>query len=71
MEFHPDGTLQYSIELPDKTQIIKLTYSVLDDVIISKQPSSQKEERTRFSLVADGTLKLDHDGTRLWFQRVE
>lgn len=71
MEFHPDGTLQYSIELPDRTQTMSLTYCVLDDVIISKQPSSPNEERTRFSLGADGRLKLDHDGTRLWFQRVE
>ena len=50
MEFHSDGTLQYSIELPDRTQTMNLTYSVSDDVIISKQSSSPKEERRRVSL---------------------
>ena len=71
MDFRPDGSLQYSIELPDRIQIMNLTYSVVGDVIISNQPSAPSEERTRFALGADGSLELDHGGTRSWFQRAK
>ncbi len=71
MEFSADGRLQYSIELPDRIQIMSLTYSVSGDVIISNQPSSPGEERTRFKIEADGRLELDHGGSRSWFERVK
>jgi hypothetical protein len=70
MEFHPDGTLQYSVELADRTQIMNLTYSVSGDLIISNQTSAPGEERTRFTFGADGRLELNHEGTRSWFERV-
>ena len=71
MDFHPDGSLQYTIELPDRRQIMNLTYSVSGDVIVSNQPSSAGEERTRFALGADGKLELNHDGARSWYERVK
>ena len=71
MEFRPDGTLEYSIELADRVQIMKLTYSVSDNVIISNEPLAPVQERTRFTIVADGRLELDHGETRLWFERVK
>ena len=71
MDFRPDGSLQYSIELPDRIQIMNLTYSISGDVIVSNQPSAPSEERTRFILGTDGRLELDHEGTRSWFERVE
>ena len=71
MEFGEDGSLQYSVELPDRIQITNLTYSVSGDVIISNQASEPGEERTRFALRADGRLELDHGGTRSWFERVK
>jgi hypothetical protein len=71
MEFGPDGSLQYSIELPDRIQIMNLTYSVSGDVIITNQPSAPGEERTRFALGTDGRLELNHGGTRSWFERVK
>jgi hypothetical protein len=71
MEFGSDGSLQYSIKLPDRTQIMNLTYAVSGDVIISNQPSAPGEERTRFTLEADGRLELDHGGTRSWFEKVK
>lgn len=71
MEFGADGSLQYSIELADRTQVMNLTYSVSGDVIISNQPSAPGEERTRFALESDGRLQLDHGGTRSWFERVK
>ena len=71
MDFRPDGSLQYSIELPDRRQIMNLSYSVSGDIIISNQPSAPGEERTRFGLGTDGRLELDHDGTRSWYERVK
>jgi hypothetical protein len=71
MDFRPDGSLQYSIELPDRLQVMNLTYSVSEGVIISNQLSAPGEERTRFSLGADGRLELDHGATRSWYERVE
>jgi hypothetical protein len=71
MDFGADGSLQYSIELADRIQIMNLTYSVSGDVIISNQLSAPGEERTRFALRADGRLELDHGGTRSWFERVK
>jgi hypothetical protein len=71
MEFGSDGSLQYSIELPDRIQIMNLTYSVSGDVIISNQPSAPGEERTRFVLGTDGRLELNHGGARSWFEKVK
>jgi hypothetical protein len=70
MEFGADGSLQYSIELMDRIQVVSLTYSVSGNVIISNQPSAPGEERTRFSIGADGRLELHHGDSRLWFERV-
>jgi hypothetical protein len=71
MEFSADGRLQYSIELPDRIQVMSLVYSVSGDVIVSSQPSSPGDEQTRFKIGADGRLELDHGGSRLWFERVK
>ena len=70
MDFRPDGSLEYSIELPDRRQIMNLTYSVSGDVIVSNQPSAPGEERTRFALGPDGRLELNHDGARSWYERI-
>ena len=71
IDFAADGSLQYSIELADRVQIMNLTYSVSGDEIISNQPSATGEERTRFVLGADGRLELNHGGTRSWYERVK
>ena len=71
MAFGADGSLQYSIALPDRVQIMKLTYLISGDVIISNQPSAPGEERTRFKIEADGRLELDHGDSRSWFERVK
>jgi len=71
MEFRPDGSLDYEIDLGNKRQIMKLTYRVESDFIVSNQPSSPREDRTRFALLPDGRLELERDGKRLWYERVE
>jgi hypothetical protein len=70
MDFRPDGSLEYSIDLGDRLQIMNLTYAVEGDFIVSNQPSSPQEERTKFSLGADGRLELDYGGVRSWYERV-
>jgi hypothetical protein len=65
MSFSPEGRLVYSVFSHDATQIILLNYRVERNVLITDQPSSRKEERTRF-LLSDGKLILlygDHKST--------
>jgi len=70
MTFHPDGRLIYSIYLKDRIQIMKLTFRVSGDTIISDQPSHPKEERSRFSFEDDGVLVLEHEGRKAWLKQV-
>ena len=65
LEIRRDGTLDYSIHLPDKVSTIKLEYRIDGDTLITDQPSAPKEERTRFWLT-DGKLVLlfeSHEAT--------
>ena len=70
MVFHDDGRLIYSIPDAVKTSVMRLTYRVEGDVIVSDQPSSPREERTRFALDGD-RLTLDYDGSVAEFQRIK
>jgi hypothetical protein len=60
LEFYPDQTLAYVILEEGKTQIIKLTYDVVGDRIVTDQPSHPSVNETRFEL-ASGLLKLFYD----------
>jgi hypothetical protein len=71
MEFRPDGELQYRIDAGDRWQIMRLTYRVEGDVIVTDQPSAPREERTRFTLLDDGSLLLKLRGSRTWYRRGE
>ena len=57
IEFYSDKMLGYVTFDGDKTQIIKLTYDVHDDFIVTDQPSQPKIQRTRFELLGS-KLKL-------------
>jgi hypothetical protein len=61
LDFSPNGALTYTIHAGDKRQIILLTYRVEDGVLVTDQPSSPKEERTRFRLTPFGKLVLLHE----------
>ena len=58
LEFTKDGRLLYTIHSPGKEEVILLTYFVQDDVIVTNQPSSPREERTRYLLESDDRLVL-------------
>ncbi len=58
LEFKPSGELIYATDTGDRWQIMRLTYRVQNDVLITDQPSAPREERTHFRFEADGTLVL-------------
>jgi hypothetical protein len=60
MRFEKGGTLVYTVHLPDKEQIVRLTYRVDGDWLVTDQPSSPRQERTRFRLMPDGRLALTY-----------
>jgi hypothetical protein len=68
-EFRADGRLHYSVLSGDRWQIMKLVYRVEGNVIVTDQPSSPHEERTRFTLQADGSLVLEFGGQCSRFRR--
>jgi hypothetical protein len=68
MEFRRDGTLDYVVIEPGKRQIMKLTYRVEGDEIVSNQPSAPREERTKFCL-NDGEMVLIYQGQRSTYRR--
>jgi hypothetical protein len=68
-DFRADGRLLYSVLSGERWQIMKLTYRVEGDVLITNQQSAPREERTRFYFESDGTLVLAFGGQRSWFRR--
>lgn len=70
-DFREDGMLYYSVLSGTRWQIMKLTYRVDGDTLITDQPSSPREERTRFVLAQAGTLTLELGGVQGLFKRGE
>ena len=70
-EFSSDGKLIYSITQGGKTGIMNMTYRVDGSVLITDQPSSPSEERTKYSFDDSGLLMLDYNNARTWFQRIQ
>lgn len=68
MVVRPDGTMDYILVLPRKRQIMNLTYRLDGNCIISNQPSSPREDRTRFWFEGD-ELVLEYEGERTRYQR--
>ncbi len=71
LEFKPSGELIHATDIGHRWQIMRLTYRVQDDVLITDQPSAPREERTHFKFEADGTLMLDYGGAKCWYRRGE
>jgi hypothetical protein len=70
-DFRDDGTLHYSVLSGTRWRIMKLTYRIDGDVIVSNQPSAPAEQRSRFSVALDGTLTLEFGGVQSRFRRGE
>ena len=70
LEFSPKGGLVYSVQGQEKQQVMLLTYRIEGDVLITDQPSSPKEERTRFEITPGGKLILFYDKTPSTYVRI-
>jgi hypothetical protein len=62
LEFGADGTLLYISHGSDKDDVIRLTYTVEPDFIVTDQPSQPRVERTRYRFTDDGKLILSFAG---------
>ena len=71
LEILPDGRMHYSVREGEAWQVMKLTWCVDGEWLLSNQPSSPREERARFSIEPDGTLMLAFGGQKCWFRRGE
>ena len=69
LEFKPSGELIYSVDAGGQWQVLRLTFRVEGEVLITDQPSNPREERTAFSLQDLYTLVLDYGGAKAIFAR--
>jgi hypothetical protein len=58
LRFEKDGALVYTVHLPNKEQIMRLTYRLDGNMLVTDQPSSPREERTEFFFTSDGRLAV-------------
>ncbi|OYU96715.1 MAG: hypothetical protein CFE21_00055 [Bacteroidetes bacterium B1(2017)] len=70
MEFQPNGNLIYTVFEEGNKSIIYLNYEIVDNYLITDQPSEPKKEITAFRLV-DSTLELNYDGNKSVFIRIK
>lgn len=70
IEFKPDGSMIYSIDVGDKYEQMFLTFRTDNGMIITNQPSAPREDRTAYDLTPDGKLILDYGGTRTRYVRL-
>jgi len=71
LHFGHDGALTYTIREGEKLQIIKMTYTVEGDMIVTDQPSAPNVERTEFTLSSDDILTLNFGGMPSRFKRFQ
>ena len=62
IEFLDNGQCTYTIHGEKKDQKIFLTYRIQEDALITNQPSSPKEEETKFKFTSDVELSLFFGG---------
>jgi hypothetical protein len=70
-DFQEDGRLYYSVLSGDRWGVMKLRYRIEGDTLVTDQPSSPREERSRFVLAPDGTLTVEFGGDKSLFRRGE
>lgn len=72
MSFESNGRLTYAIEENGTQQIMNLTWSVEGDEIVSNQPSSPREHRTKASFDQRGRLVLiGEDGGKSVYEKID
>jgi len=69
LEFEDDGQLTYTLHAKESEQKMFLTFRVDGETLVTDQPSSPREERTAYSIGADGRLTLWFGGQRSVYVR--
>jgi hypothetical protein len=69
VEFHADGRLDYCIDAGDRWQIMRLTWRLDGEELLTDQASVPRLEITPWMVEPDGTLVLGVVGSRTWFRR--
>jgi hypothetical protein len=70
MEFKENGILVYRIFDGGKEQIIKLTYEIKNNTILTNQPSSYKKEISEFTIIKNKMI-LDFEGIRSTYVKID
>jgi hypothetical protein len=60
-EFFPDGLLLYAARIGKQTVVMDLRYKLEGDWLITDQPSSSREERSRVAFAEDDRLVIGTD----------
>ena len=68
-DFHPDGTLTYTIEVEGRTLVMNLTWRIEDGMIVSDQPTAPGEVHSKYRFLDADTLVLEYDGEESTFRR--
>ena len=71
MTFHEDGRLTYVVHSPEKDEVMRLVYKAIRDELVTDQPSSPAEHRTKFRFDEKGRLVLDDEGECSRYIRVK
>ena len=71
LKFLSDGNLLYIIHGDGKDQIIRLTFRLDSNFIITDQPSNPRSERTAYEFTEDGKLVLTLGQEKSRYVRVE
>jgi hypothetical protein len=66
--FEADGHLRYSVEA-ETVQHILLTWRIAGDALVTDQPSSPRQERTRFRFITSSRLLLERQGESYTYER--
>jgi len=69
MTFYFDGRLEYAIREEDRVVIMNLLWHVEGGVIVTDQPSTPKQERTRYFFRSPDVLVLESADGSTTFQR--
>lgn len=69
LEFLDGGELVYTMNDPHRETTMLMLYRVEDDEIVTTQQSNPREERTHYSISADGKLSLTFGGVETRYVR--
>lgn len=70
LNFREDGSLDYVVIGSERDQVIQLRYRIDGSELVTDQPSSPSEERTRLRFTEEGKLALEYEGFTAYYVRI-